>query len=355
MHELSDWGPLLVATTVCIVLLVSLARVAKSIGLVDIPNDRKLHGQPIPLVGGIAVCTALVAGLLVSTIPLSEYRVLFLCMLAITILGVLDDYRELDARSKFWMQLATAFVLVYFGDTVIRSVGEVFFYAKPYGLGIFAIPFSVFAIVGTVNAINMSDGHDGLAGLYLVVGIVALLILSNYHGQRDIRILLLVLVSVLPFLVFNFAEFVGREKQIFLGDAGSTALGLILVYFLIDLSKPENSVLKVAAAPWIIGMPLLDMMAVLCFRLRKRASPLIADRLHVHHLLLELGVSKYGVLAILGITQVVFVGVGVVGTIWQWNDGILIWSCFILLAVYVWIASVARAAIAKRTIVSNLN
>ena len=353
MLELSDWAPPLVATTVCIVLLVTLARVAKRIGLVDTPTDRKLHSQPIPLVGGISVCTSLVAGLLVSTIPLSEYRVLFLCMLAIAILGVLDDYRELDARNKFWMQLATAFVLVYFGDATIRSVGEVFFYAKPFGLGALAIPFSVLAIVGTVNAFNMSDGHDGLAALYLILGIAALLFLSDYQGQRDNRILVLIIVSILPFLVFNFAEFVGREKQVFLGDAGSTALGLILVYFLIDLSKTENSILKVAAAPWIIGMPLLDMMAVLFFRLRKRASPLIADRLHVHHLLLELGVSKHGVLVILGATQVIFVGVGVTGTIWQWNDGILIWSCFILLAVYTWVASVARVEIAKRKIASN--
>ena len=343
MSELHSWASSLFAAIICALLIVTLSRVARRVGLVDSPNARKLHPQPIPLVGGISFSTALVSGLLASSIPLNEYRVLFLCSLAIVIVGILDDYQELKASHKFLVQIVIAFVLVYLGETVIRSVGEVFFYAKPYGLGILAVPFSVLAIVGTINAFNMSDGHDGLAGMYFLVGIAALFFLSDYHGGRDTTIFLVLFASILPYLVFNFAEIVGRDRQVFLGDAGSTVLGLVLVYFLIEFSKTENSVLKVAAAPWIIGMPLLDMTAVLIFRLRTRTSPLIADRSHIHHLLLELGISKFGVLGILVASQLIFAAIGVAGTIWNWNDGILIWSCFALLGLYIWGALVTRA------------
>jgi UDP-GlcNAc:undecaprenyl-phosphate/decaprenyl-phosphate GlcNAc-1-phosphate transferase len=331
----------------CSFLLLYLARVAKRIGLVDIPTLRKLHDQPVPLIGGVAVCSTLIAALLLSGIPLGEYRLLFFCFLIIFIVGVLDDYREISAAIKICIQIFMALLLVYFGDVTIRSLGEIFFVPKPYGLGWMAIPFTAVAIVGTINAFNMSDGHDGLAGSYFLIAFGSLALLCMIRDAGDLDFLIIVVATILPFLFFNFSEIVGHERQVFLGDAGSMALGLLIAFFLIDFSQTENSILKVAAAPWIIGMPLLDMMGVLVFRLRRRISPLKADRLHIHHLLLEVGIGKHMALGILAFTQLVFASIGVLGTLNYWNDGVLVWGCFLVLFLYLGLTSWIRRRISK--------
>ena len=336
-----------VAFIACAVLILILAPVARRHGLVDEPSFRKQHKNSVPLVGGISIFGALMVALLSSHIPLSEYRVFFLALFILITTGLLDDYNEIDAKKKFFLQVGVASILVFSDDVVIRNLGEVFFYAKPYGLGPFAIPFSIVAIVGVINAINMSDGHDGLASGYFLLAALALIVLQFLKGVGLNEILVVSVVAVLSFMLFNFAEIVGSKRQVFLGDAGSTALGLILVFFLIKTSAVDTTILKVSAAPWLIGVPLLDMIAVLIFRLQQGMSPLTADRLHIHHLLHEFGCSKFQVLGLLILLQLIFAFVGIVGTIWAWNDGVLLWSCFVILASYLVAASQVRSSISK--------
>jgi len=171
--------------------------------------------------------------------------------------------------------------------------------------------------------------------------------LQFFKGVGLNEILVVSVVAVLSFMLFNFAEIIGPKRQVFLGDAGSTALGLVLVFFLIKTSAVDATTLKVSAAPWLIGVPLLDMIAVLIFRLQKGTSPLKADRLHIHHLLHEVGCSKFQVLGFLILLQLIFAFVGIVGTIWAWNDGVLLWSCFVILASYLVAASQVRSSISK--------
>ena len=193
----------------------------------------------------------------------------------------------------------------------------------------------------------MSDGHDGLASCYFLLAAAGLLFLQFFKGAGLNQILVVSVFAVLSFMLFNFAEIVGSKRQVFLGDAGSTTLGLVLVFFLIKTSATDIAILKVSAAPWLIGVPLLDMIAVLVFRLQKGMSPLKADRLHIHHLLHEVGCSKFQVLGLLILLQLIFAFVGIVGTIWAWNDGILLWSCFFILVSYLIAASKMRSLIAK--------
>ena len=331
----------------CAVLILFLTPVARRHKLVDEPSSRKQHKNTVPLIGGISIFGALLIALLLSHISLGEYRIFFLALFILMTTGLLDDYNEIDAKKKFFLQIGVALILVFLDGVVIRNLGEVFFYAKPYGLGPFAIPFSVVAIVGVINAINMSDGHDGLAGGYFLLAAAGLIVLQFLNGGGVNEILAVLVIAVLSFLLFNFAEIIGPKRQVFLGDAGSTALGLVLVFFLIKTSAVETATLKVSAAPWLIGLPLMDMVAVLIFRLQKKMSPLKADRLHIHHLLLEAGCSKFQVLGLLIFLQIVFAFVGVAGTIWAWNDGVLLWGCFVILASYLIVASKMRSSIAK--------
>ena len=338
-----------VSFAACTVLILVLTPVARRHGLVDEPSSRKQHKNSVPLIGGISIFGALMVALLSSHISLSEYRIFFLALFILVTTGLLDDYNEIDAKKKFFLQIGVALILVFLDDAVIQNLGEVFFYAKPYGLGPFAIPFSIVAIVGVINAINMSDGHDGLASGYFLLAAVALIVLQFLNGAGVSEILVVLVIAVLSFLLFNFAEIVDPKRQVFLGDAGSTALGLVLVFFLIKTSAADATILKVSAAPWLIGVPLMDMAAVLIFRLQKGMSPLKADRLHIHHLLQEFGCSKFQVLGLLIFLQLIFAFVGIAGTIWAWSDGGLLWSCFVILASYLIVASKMRSHLAKTT------
>ena len=325
---------MILSSGLCAFLLFYLGAVAKRIGLVDIPDARKQHDQPVQLVGGLAIWGSLITvGLLVPA-SLGEFRILLFCVFLILITGLLDDYKEIQPTIRIIVQVICGFVLVYFGGSVVTSLGEVFFLAKPYGLGLAAIPFSIIAVVGTINAFNMCDGHDGLAGSLLLIGFGSLTILAVMNGSAYAVMLAIIALTLVPFLIFNLGGIVGKNRQVFLGDAGSMSLGLLAVFFLIELSKVGTGVVKVTAAPWLIALPLLDMMGVMIFRIKRNKSPFQPDRFHIHHLLIDLGWSKNKVLSVLVLVQLGFALIGIVGTLCNWNDGVLMWSAFGVLFLY---------------------
>jgi len=337
------------APLLCAGLLFYFGRVARRVGLVDVPDARKRHRQSVPLVGGLAIWASIIVLLLLTSASLGSYRILAFCLLIIFAIGLLDDLKEVSAYLRIIVQVVVVSILVYFGDVVVRSVGEVFFVARPYGLGHAAIPFSIIAVMGTINAFNMIDGHDGLAGSMFVIPLVALTGLCYFNGFPYWPMLLLITLTLIPFLFFNLG-FAGGNRKVFLGDAGSMSLGLLLVFLLIRFSHPEVGVLKVTSAPWLIALPLLDMIGVMVFRVREGRSPFHSDRFHIHHLLLGLGWSEARLLIVLVLTQLSFTLIGVFGTVWHWNDGLLMWSCFLILAGYLKLLSLLRRQIALRSV-----
>jgi UDP-GlcNAc:undecaprenyl-phosphate GlcNAc-1-phosphate transferase len=175
----------------------------------------------------------------------------------------------------------------------------------------------------------MIDGHDGLAASMFIITAGTLLLLSGLSGAWKIQYLLgLFCISVCIFLYFNLTWMVGQSRQIFLGDAGSMLLGLVLVYSVIILSETEVPIIKRTAAPWILGLPLMDMCAVVILRIVRRVSVINADRRHIHHLLSEKGFSKKSLLLILISFQVFLCTVGLIGTIWNFPDWVLFWFLF---------------------------
>jgi len=323
-------------------LLFFLTPIARNIGLVDRPDHRKQHASQVPLTGGIAIVIALIFSLLVleetSLIGgLNNYRILFLCIFIIVITGILDDHKDISARVKILVQFVVGSVLVLMGDTTIYNLGGIFFDSgNAVWLGPLAIPFSVIAIVGVINAFNMIDGHDGLACSNGIISLSAIAVLCYIRTEMSYLYFILLLILILfVFLLFNLSFIVGQARQVFMGDAGSMFLGLVIVFLLIQLSQSVLVVIKPISAPWIIGLPLLDMMSVFIIRLKNRQSPLSADRRHIHHLLLNLGFGKYPTLVLLVGLQLTFASIGVLSTIKNWSEGLLFWSMFLLLVFYI--------------------
>ncbi len=207
-----------------------------------------------------------------------------------------------------------------------------------------AIPFTVLAIVGVINAVNMIDGHDGLAASCTLITLGAVVLLPGSVEQPELlAISLIVIASLTIFLAFNLttSPILGGNRQVFLGDAGSVFLGLLIGYILIKLSDSGNfyspdKVIPANAAPWFVGLPLLDMFTVLAARLFKRDSLVTGDRRHLHYLLSDRGWSRLRTLALLVSVHLVIVLIGFFGVLYHWPDYVLFWGFAALVICYIW-------------------
>lgn len=284
--------------------------VAHRIDLVDKPTKRKQHTGHAALIGGISILFGMVIGVLTINTSLVCYRPLFASAAILVFIGVLDDFKELSARARLLGQVCVALLVTVWGGVVVHSLGDLWFLGNVY-LGVFAIPFTVIAIVGVINAMNMSDGVDGLAVSTGMIMVCYLLMLSFLiHSWKDTMILSLFFSALLGFACFNFPVRSRFSAKVFMGDAGSMLLGLILAWYLVRFSQKPDAAAPPVVFLWIIALPLFDMGGVMCRRMLKKQSPFQADREHIHHLLLALGCSKRGTLFFLMMLNLIFGGAG---------------------------------------------
>jgi UDP-GlcNAc:undecaprenyl-phosphate GlcNAc-1-phosphate transferase len=292
-------------------LLWILEPVARHIGLVDHPGGRKTHSEPTPMVGGIAMFIALTFSVLTLPVPLSNYRLLIAGALILVVVGVLDDFRELSARQRFGAQIVVGLMMSLGAGVVLSDLGYLIEPSKVFGLGVLAIPLSVFATVGVINAVNMSDGVDGLAGSLVLVAVGALCVITWVGGQPQLTAFLVLLAGVLlAFLMFNLR--LNGSALVFMGDAGSMFLGFVLAWFLIELSQGEDRLLAPVTALWILALPLIDTVSMMVRRIRLGRSPFLADREHLHHILTAAGFTSKQTVLLMFLVALTTAGIGVV-------------------------------------------
>jgi len=277
-------------------LLTPLARrVAVWLGAIDHPGERKIHTEPMPRLGGLAVfggfCFPWGFFYLLDnrvTATFQNYERLFAALVAGAVvmlaLGVVDDVKGLRAAPKLAVQVAAAAGL-YFGGYQIDALSNPF--GPPIQLGGLALPVSVLWIVGITNAINLLDGIDGLAAGVTACIALALAAINVTYGNIIVALLTLCLAGACAgFLPHNFAP-----ARIYLGDSGSLFLGLVLACIGI-LSLFKAATATFIATPLILfALPLFDTTSVFVGRLWRGAPVFRGDRTHVHHRLLALGLN----------------------------------------------------------------
>jgi UDP-GlcNAc:undecaprenyl-phosphate GlcNAc-1-phosphate transferase len=322
----SSWV-FLASMLVCVVLIYLLRGLCSRYGLVDRPGGRKTHLQATPLAGGLAMFVA-TANILLWVDSLNEHCMVLLAASALLVmLGTFDDIHGLAARLRLLIQAVVSLIVIYgAGGTVLHS-GNIFGFDLV--LGVMAIPFSVIAFVGGINAINMIDGADGMAGKMGFITMTGVIIMLISSGGRDLLPLAFAVMGALAgFLLFN-ARILVRRAWVFMGDAGSMWLGLILGWFMAQITKGD-----VAAHPpivlWIFGLPLIDTLAVMIRRMSRKKSPFSADRSHIHHVLEHAGLSVRKTVLILSVAQAVLVAIGVVFYLAHVSAAMVFW-CFVLM------------------------
>ena len=284
------------STGVTLCLLHLLKPLAGRIGLVDDPGGRKHHHRPVPLVGGIAMYGGLLVVSLGTAWPLDQNTQVFLLASAILIsVGVYDDRHELTPRTRLLAQTLTACIMIWMGGQVVTDLGYLLDSQVKTAPGFLAVPFTVFAAVGGINAMNLSDGLDGLAsGLALIgLGMLALAASGIPGLQADFHGLIVLLGAISAFFLMNF-RFPWRVHgaDLFMGDAGSTFIGFAFAWFFVRLSQSETPAIAPVVALWIFAIPLMDTVSVMIRRILRGRSPFAPDREHLHHILLLAG---YGV------------------------------------------------------------
>jgi UDP-GlcNAc:undecaprenyl-phosphate GlcNAc-1-phosphate transferase len=313
--------------------------VAERLRLLDEPAGRKQHLFAIPPIGGL--CSALgigVAGLL-APFGMAEFRYLGLAALGILLVGILDDLKEVSVFQKIVAQFLIAAFLVVVGNLTVVSVGDIFAWkdGNEQGLSWLSQPFTVIAIVAAINAFNLIDGHDGLSGSLFFVSLLSILaITAGLHEDKLVYLCGILSSATCAFLYFNLRNYPKTKYKVFLGDAGSTMIGLILAYLLIRLSLPDpHRIISPAIAPWIIGLPVLDMAAVLAKRLIQRVSVSLPDRQHIHHQLLDYGLPKHTTLIVLLALHTALCLVGVISHKLAVPDWALFWGYFSAGLIYI--------------------
>jgi UDP-GlcNAc:undecaprenyl-phosphate GlcNAc-1-phosphate transferase len=272
---------------------------AIAVGLVDTPSGRKSHTGNIPLIGGLAIFIGSTVALfaqsnltgngVVVTTPLLSF---FLSASILIVIGAWDDYADLPAVFRLFAQILACLIMIFGGGVVLTDLGHLNIDNSIFYLHWMSIPFTVFACLGVINAMNMCDGLDGLSGSLALIAFLGFGIANALWGNIGDQYLIVVFAAcVISFLMFNLRTLWRRNAWVFLGDAGSMLLGITLTWLAVSLSQGEGRVVTPAAALWFLMLPIYDAVSMMVRRMFKRRSPFEADREHLHHIFLLAGFS----------------------------------------------------------------
>ncbi len=325
--------PPLVGFCTTLFLIKLLDPVAKHIGLVDRSGGHKDHAGLIPLTGGIAMFCGFLFAVLIANIPLAQYKPLFAGAAILVITGILDDFHELTARTRFIAQIIAFLIMTLWADVVLRDLGPLL-NSQHFYLDTFAVPFTIFAAVGVANAINMVDGVDGLAGTLSMTVFAFLCFLNLDTAGANLHIMLIIISVIAGFLVLNLQLTKDRTASVFMGDTGSLFIGFLLAWFLTaETQQPYNTITPVTAL-WIFAIPLFDTVAIMSRRMFKRGSPFKSDRAHLHHILLAAGFDSRQIVLTLFLAAIVCGGIGVLGEARNVPDYIMYYLFLGVFAIY---------------------
>ena len=329
----------IVTLIVTLMLLFALRPVALATGLVDRPGGRKTHVGIVPVIGGICMWIGIAV-----TLPLMEPGVegtpVFLVASGLLLtIGVIDDRFDLSAKVRLIGQATAALFMCLGANLVAHSLGDLFFFGN-IGLGWLALPFTILVAIAVINAFNMLDGMDGLAGSMGLAALVPAVIVSWFAGANySLSLAAIVLCAIVGFLIFNFPLPFNRPVRTFMGDAGSTVIGFGVIWVGMEMAHGTQPVISPVTALWLAALPIFDLFISFGRRVAKGQSPFSPDRGHFHHILQRAGFRDREIVLMMGGSGLIVSALGVAGHKFGVPDGTLFIGLIALGTLQVWIYS----------------
>lgn len=298
--------------------------IAKHVGAMDIPNERKVHKVPMPRLGGLSIFFGFLLGYMLFGEQSIVMNSILIASFVVILIGVFDDIKPLKASVKFIGQLVAACIIVFYGNIILRDVSAFGIYID---FGFLSIPFTIFFILGCINCMNLIDGLDGLAAgissiYFATIGIIA--IMQGKFGL-DFLLTFIMLGSTLGFLVHNF-----NPATIFMGDSGSMFLGLIIS--VIALLGFKNVTMTSLIIPLLLlAIPILDTIFAIIRRTLKGEKISTPDKYHIHHQLLKRNLSQRQTVLAIYVINILFAIASIVYVLKDAKLGYIIYG--VLLAI----------------------
>ena len=279
---------------------------AYKVGAIDVPKDaRRMHKVPIPRLGGLAIFIGFMVGILLFVRITPEMKSILLGASIIVVLGVVDDITPLPALLKFVVQIVAAVIPATHG-VVIQAFSNpnVFSDNLYWVLGWLSVPVTVLWIVAMTNSVNLIDGLDGLANGVSAISATTMLVIALVTAQNQVAIALAALVGAcVGFMPYNM-----NPAKMFMGDTGATFLGYILATMSIQGLFKYYAVITFVVPFLILGLPIFDTTFAFIRRIAHGQSPMHADRGHIHHRLIDMGLNQKQAVAtlyVMGLSAVV--------------------------------------------------
>lgn len=332
---------ILALTCAIVLVVIPLAcRWARIVRFVDKPGGRKEHGRPIPPIGGLIIFPVFMVGLCAAGFnPISHWP-LYAALCTLLAVGAVDDLFHIPPWPKFAAQFIAAYLVTVPGGAELQHLGNLFGHGA-FSLGFMSMPFTIIAVVLLINAINLMDGLDGLAGGKAFIMLFWFMLAAALSGQFAAAIVVAPALGVIAgFLFYNMRHPLRKRASIFLGDAGSMGLGLIIAWYSIAFVQGPDPVMVPISVAWVLALPIIDSCGQFFRRVLEGRHPFSPDRGHFHHHVLAAGLS-------VGESTMLILGIGFLfgligyGGIWL---GVPVW-----MLTYGWIALLfTHMALSKR-------
>lgn len=289
-----------------------LVEIALMKNIVDNPDARKLQRTPVPVLGGVAVFFGIVIGIgsMSALVNCSGLLIVIMSMMAMLYTGTMDDILNLSPGLRFLIEIIIVLLLIFVGGYCIDN------FQGLWGIGAIAgwlaVPLTVFAAVGIINAINLIDGVNGLSSGFCIMACILFGVLFYLSGE--ITMAVLAAVSVGALIPFFFHNVFGKTSKMFIGDGGTLVMGTVMSVFVIEVLRSDSECAAyvgptVGLVPFtlaVLSIPVFDTLRVMSTRILKGTSPFHPDKTHLHHMFIELGASHAATtLAILSLNTLV--------------------------------------------------
>jgi UDP-N-acetylmuramyl pentapeptide phosphotransferase/UDP-N-acetylglucosamine-1-phosphate transferase len=292
----------------------TIVRVSSQKKLYDSPNERTSHEDSVPTLAGMSIFAGFILSVIIFSQPVDSViiRYLFGACIILFFAGLKDDILIIDPKKKLISQILAALIIVILGDVRITDfhsvlgIGPIQYYTS--------VVFTMFLVVGLINAFNLIDGVDGLSAGIGILNSAVFGVWFLVEQQPTLSVIAFSLTgSLTAYFLFNVF---GKENKIFMGDTGSMLTGLVISVLVIRFLESQNFTSPIASfnsapafAISLLMIPIFDTARVFVLRLINGKSPFEADRNHIHHNLLKLGLNHFQVTIVLTLTTILFVAI----------------------------------------------